>query len=270
MKKSDAAFTSSIAANYEEYLLPLLFTPYANDLAGRLRVPTGATLLEIAAGTGALTRIIAEQLPADVAILATDINDGMLDIATQVTRKKNVQFRQADAMQLPFADASFDAIVCQFGVMFFPDKVTAYKEALRVLKPGGTFLLNAWDRLENNLVAFEICQAVRQAAALAAPTFLERGPYAYFDPLEIHAHLKSAGFPDVQHETVQKNGHAASPRHAVLGFCEGSPLQTDLYERGEAVASRCVQEAIAALEKRFGIGPFDAEMSAHVFVATKA
>src|SRR3954465_12352928 len=146
----DKVFSGSIATVYDTTMVPLFFQPYAPDLVNRLATRTLSRVLELAAGTGVVTRALAAGLPDDVSIVATDLNQAMLDRAAAVGTKRAVEWRQADAMQLPFPDASFDAVVCQFGVMFFPDKAKAFAEARRVLKPGGIFIFNAWDRIEDN------------------------------------------------------------------------------------------------------------------------
>ena len=145
---TDKVFAGSIPKFYEDYLVPLIFEPYATDLVNRLRTRTLSRVLEIAAGTGVVTRALASALPESTSIVATDLNQAMLDQASAVGTKRYVQWRQADAMQLPFQDAMFDAVVCQFGVMFFPEKSKAFAEAHRVLKPGGILIFNVWDRIE--------------------------------------------------------------------------------------------------------------------------
>ena len=148
MSASDKVFAGSVPEIYETYLVPLIFTQYAADVVARLKSRSVSKLLEIAAGTGAVTRAMASGLPASVSIVATDLSQGMLDQAAARGTSRPVEWRQADAMSLPFEDGSFDAVVCQFGVMFFPDRSKAYAEIRRVLKPGGVFIFNVWDRLE--------------------------------------------------------------------------------------------------------------------------
>ena len=145
---ADKVFSGSIPKLYDKYLVPLIFEPYATDLVNRLRGKGLARVLEIAAGTGVVTRALASALPESATIVATDLNQAMLDQGAAVGTKRPVEWRQADAMQLPFEDATFDAVVCQFGVMFFPDKPKAFAEARRVLRPGGVFIFNVWDRIE--------------------------------------------------------------------------------------------------------------------------
>ena len=149
MTSTDAAFSGSIPGLYERYLVPMLFEPYALDLAQRTGALRPRHILETAAGTGVVTDAIIRKLP-DIEVTATDLNQGMLDVAAARIKSPCVKFRQADAQSLPFPDASFDAVVCQFGVMFFPDRITAYREARRVLKPGGRFLFNVWNRIEEH------------------------------------------------------------------------------------------------------------------------
>src|SRR5688572_13421205 len=148
--RTDKVFAGSIPQFYETYLVPLIFEPYAIDLVDRLRTRALSRVLEIAAGTGVVTRALASSLPESTSIVATDLNQAMLDQASIVKTKRPVQWRQADAMQLPFQDATFDTVVCQFGVMFFPEKSRAFAEAHRVLRPGGILIFNVWDRIEEN------------------------------------------------------------------------------------------------------------------------
>ena len=147
---TDVSFTGAVPAIYQRYLVPLLFEPYAKDLAARVAARSPSRILEIAAGTGVVTREMSAVLGADASIVATDFNQAMVDQAKSTASPRPVEWRQADAMQLPFDDEAFDAVVCQFGVMFFADKPRAFAEARRVLRPGGTFLFNVWDRIEDN------------------------------------------------------------------------------------------------------------------------
>src|SRR5258708_21168040 len=153
MTTGDTVFAGSIPALYDRYLGPVLFTPYAKDLAKRLSGLTAGSVLETAAGTGRVTQELAQSLPAEVELTATDLNQAMVDFAQAKPGLKRVAWRQADATQLPFGDARFDAVVCQFGVMFFPDRVAGYREARRVLKAGGPFVFHVWDSLAHNPVS---------------------------------------------------------------------------------------------------------------------
>ena len=174
---TDKRFAGSIPLLYENYLVPLIFEPYAEDLARRLEGRPLARVLEIAAGTGVVTRRLAAQLPASVDIVATDLNEAMLAQARATGSARPVTWRQADAMSLPFADASFDAVVCQFGLMFFPDKARALAEARRVLAPGGMLAFNVWDRIEENAFAATVTMALEAVFPKDPPRFLARTPH---------------------------------------------------------------------------------------------
>src|SRR5437773_3945971 len=146
-RDTDKVFAGSIPKLYDTYLVPLIFEPYAADLVDRIGLRSLSRVLEIAAGTGVVTRALASALPESVSIVATDLNQAMLDHASAVGTKRPVEWRQADAMRLPFRDATFDAVVCQFGVMFFPEKSKAFAEARRMLRAGSIFIFNAWGKI---------------------------------------------------------------------------------------------------------------------------
>jgi ubiquinone/menaquinone biosynthesis C-methylase UbiE len=262
---SDKVFSSSISELYERYMVPLLFEPYAADLARRLSTLAPARLLEIAAGTGAVTRALASALPASTDIVATDLNQPMLDIAAARGTARPVEWRQADAMQLPFADGSFDAAVCQFGVMFFPGKAKAYAEARRVLRPGGTFWFNVWDRIDENECTDIVARAVGALFPGDEPQFFTRAPHGYFDRETIERDLAAGGFEAApEFETVTARSRAASALAAATGLCQGSPLRSEIETRDPAGLARATQAAATALAQRFGAGPVDGKMQAHV------
>jgi ubiquinone/menaquinone biosynthesis C-methylase UbiE len=150
VRELDKVFSGSIPGLYETYLVPLIFEPYATDLQERVGQLNATRILEVAAGTGVVTRALATAAKDGASIVATDLNQAMLDQAAAVGTARPVRWMQADAMALPFPDEEFDAVVCQFGVMFFPDKARAFAEARRVLKPGGAFIFNVWDRISEN------------------------------------------------------------------------------------------------------------------------
>jgi SAM-dependent methyltransferase len=185
--KVDGVFAGSIPKLYETYLVPLIFEPYAVDLVNRLRSRAVSRLLEIAAGTGVVTRALASALPDDVTIVATDLNQAMLDQAQAVGTKRAVEWRQADAMQLPFQDGTFDAVVCQFGVMFFPDKIKAFSEIRRVLRPGGVLIFSVWDRLAENEFADTVTSALATVFPADPPRFMARTPHGYHDTRAVAA-----------------------------------------------------------------------------------
>jgi ubiquinone/menaquinone biosynthesis C-methylase UbiE len=267
MSATDAAFAGSIPALYEQYLGSLLFQPYAEVMAARLDGLTQGRILETAAGTGIVTRALAKALPRDVEIVATDLNQAMLDLASGKLQAPNVRWQQADAQALPFDDASFDAVVCQFGVMFFPDKQAGFREALRVLKPGGRFLFNVWDSLDRNEVSRIVSEAAGKAFPNDPPRFVERVPFGYFDPDRIRGEVQQAGFENVEIDVVEKVSTAPSAREPAMGLCQGSPLRAEIEARGPDRLDEVTAQVADALAARFGAGPVENRMSALVVTA---
>jgi SAM-dependent methyltransferase len=197
--------------------------------------------------------------------VATDLNPPMLEQAAAIGTPRPVEWRQADALALPFDGASYDAVVCQFGVMFFPDKVKAFAEARRVLAPGGVFLFNVWDRLHENEFAAVVETAVGTMFPGNPPRFLNRGPHGYHDSSTIEQHLKAAGFTtSPQFETIAARSRAASPRIPAIGYCQGTPLRSEIEARDAAGLDRATAVADAAIAQRFGRGAVDAKLQAHV------
>jgi ubiquinone/menaquinone biosynthesis C-methylase UbiE len=271
MKKNetDKTFAGSIPKFYEEYLVPLIFEPYAGDLASRLasRQSTRklSRVLEIAAGTGVVTRHLASKLPADVSIVATDLNQPMLDTAADMGTSRPVEWRPADAMQLPFEGGEFDAVVCQFGVMFFPDKAKAFSEARRVLRPGGVLLFNVWDRIEENEFADAVTTALASLFPDDPPRFLARTPHGYHDVAAVARDLRGGGFASPpQVDTVAARSKAASPRIPALAYCQGTPLRSEIEARDKTRLDEATDVAAAAVARRFGSGAVDSKIQAHV------
>ncbi|MGV3652683.1 MAG: class I SAM-dependent methyltransferase, partial [Noviherbaspirillum sp.] len=192
----DAAFAGTIPQLYERYLVPLIFEPYAADLASRVAHCQPSRVLEVAAGTGAVTRQLVNALPSEVSILATDLNQSMIDQAAAVGISRPIKWQQADAMQLPFPDAAFDVVVCQFGVMFFSDKTRAFSEARRVLRPGGQFIFNVWDGIDQNEFADIVTNSLKTLFPNDPPQFLTRTPHGYHDPAVIAQDLAHSGFAE--------------------------------------------------------------------------
>jgi ubiquinone/menaquinone biosynthesis C-methylase UbiE len=269
MTTGDTVFAGSIPALYDRHLGPMLFTPYAADLAKRLSDLAAGALLETAAGTGLVTQALAMMLPASVELTATDLNQAMIDFARPKPGLERVKMRQADATQLPFGDGAFDVVVCQFGVMFFPDKVAGYREARRVLKPGGRFLFNAWDSLAHNPVARAVHEGVAAQFPADPPGFIARTPHGYHDVAAIRAALGQAGFTDVSVETVTLPCRAPSPRDPAIGFCQGSPLRGEIEARRPDGLQSVTDAAAAEVAKRFGSDALDGTMQAHVFTARR-
>jgi SAM-dependent methyltransferase len=262
---TDKLFAGSIPSLYDEYLVPLIFEPYAVDLVQWLASRPLTHVLEIAAGTGVVTRQLASVLPADVAIVATDLNPAMLDKASAIGTARPVEWRQADAMQLPFAEGAFDAVVCQFGVMFFPDKAKAFAEARRVLRPGGMFLFNVWDRIEDNDFADVVTTAVGSLFPGDPPRFLARTPHGYCDRATIARDLAAGGFTaSAEITTVAARSRADLAMVPAIAYCQGTPLRNEIEAREAARLGEATEVAAEAIARRFGRGAVDGKIQAHV------
>jgi SAM-dependent methyltransferase len=263
-------YSGSVPALYDRYRGPIFFAPYARDLASRMGYLTQGSLLETAAGTGIVTRILAHLLPDQVTIIASDFSSDMIHFAAAQTGVERVVWRQADALALPFPDMAFEAVVCQFGVMFFPDKIAGYREAFRVLKPGGRFIFNVWDRIEHN----EFCRLVNEAVAglfpQDPPGLMVRTPYGYYDTKLIAQQLRTAGLTVISSETVELRSVASSARDLAIGFCQGSPLRSEIEARDAARLGEATDAATMALLTRFGSGPLTGSMRAHVVMAARS
>ena len=265
---SDAVFAGSIPELYDSHLVPLIFEPYAIDLAARVVALKPTRVLEIAAGTGVVTRAMARVLPAQVELIATDLNPPMLERAAAVGTVRPVTWQQADAMRLPFDDASFDVIVCQFGAMFFPDKAQAYAEARRVLRRGGVFVFNVWDRLQENELADTVTTALGVLFPADPPMFMARTPHGYFDQAEIARDLASAGFgAPPRFETLAARSRAASAREAATAYCQGTLLRGEIAARDGASLIEATAACAAAITARFGASAIDAKIQAHIVLA---
>jgi ubiquinone/menaquinone biosynthesis C-methylase UbiE len=266
MQAGDKLFAGSIPDIYDTLMVPLIFEVYARDLAARVARFAPGSVLEIAAGTGAVTSALASQLPVPCTITATDLNQPMLDrAAARPALQERVTFRQADALALPFEDGKFDIVACQFGAMFFPDKIKAYKEARRVLKPGGRLVFNVWDEIGTNDFANIVHQSLATLFPNDPPTFMARTPHGYHDLEKIRRELKAAGFTDVSIETVDHVSKAASPKVAAVAYCQGTPMRNEIEARGSLEAA--TDAATKLLSQRFGSDAIEGRIRAHVITA---
>jgi ubiquinone/menaquinone biosynthesis C-methylase UbiE len=268
MKDQELRFTGSVPASYDKLMVPLLFRPYAQEIARRARAFEPGRILETAAGTGAVTKALHEALPA-AQIVATDLNLPMLDLAAERVQSDRVRFTQADAQALPFPDASFDLVVCQFGAMFFPARVEAHREARRVLTDGGRYLLAIWDRIERNPLTDVAQQVLIDTFPVDPPLFMREGPFGYHDPIRIESDLHEAGFETVELETVELRSRSPSAHEAATALCYGTPMGVEVDDRDAGSLDRvfaAVEEAFRRFEGPAGI---DAPMSAHIVTATK-
>ncbi len=261
---SDAEFVGAIPALYESLLVPMIFQEPARSLASAIAALRPSDVLETAAGTGVLTRELVAL--RDVSVTSTDLNAAMIEAARSRLSSDRVRWQVADAMDLPFDDASFDVVACQFGAMFFPDKVAGYAEAARVLRPGGSLVFNVWDRIETSVVADVVTAALCSAAPRDSLDFLRRTPHGYFDVQAIDAELSAAGYDEIRIEAM--DGTSRSTAHdGAVAYCQGTPLRGEI-EQSSLDLERATVIATQALEARFGPGRFDAptrwfQVSAH-------
>jgi ubiquinone/menaquinone biosynthesis C-methylase UbiE len=225
-------------------------------------------VLETAAGTGVVTRALAHKLGSDAHYVVTDLNQPMLDYAAQRQQADDrITWQQADALHLPFADASFDVVCCQFGVMFFPDRIAGYAEARRVLRPGGRFLFNVWDRIQENEFAYVVTEAAGKMFPSDPPMFLARTPHGYHQVDRIRRDLSETGFADVRIATLADTSRAPSPRHPALAYCQGTPLRNEIETRDARALERVTDCAEQAIVSRFGTGPVAGKIQGHVIMA---
>ncbi len=268
--EGDIIFTGSIPKIYEAYSVPMIFEPYAEDMVRRLAPHSLSRVLEIAAGTGVVTRALALALPESVSIVATDLNEAMLEQAQSVGTSRPVEWRQADAAALPFPDETFDAVVCQFGVMFFPDKAKAFAEAHRVLRPGGVFVFNVWDRIEENQFVDTVTTALEPLFPQDPPRFHARVPHGYYSRSTIEHDLAAGGFTaKPEFTTVTKRSEARSPRVVAMAYCQGTPLRNEIEERDASLLGDATVIATKAIAKRFGTESISGKIQAHIVTVAK-
>jgi ubiquinone/menaquinone biosynthesis C-methylase UbiE len=270
MTSNDKVFAGSIPELYDRLLVPLIFESYARDLASRVAAIKPDNLLETAAGTGVVTRALAAALPSTTTMTVTDLNQPMLQQATSKQPPgRPIKWQQADALALPFKDEGFDAVVCQFGAMFFPDKTKGYSEARRVLKKNGRFFFSVWDRISENEFAEVITEALARLFPDDPPRFLARTPHGYFDIEQIKRELVAAGFTRITADVQTARSRAASPRDPAIAYCHGTPLRSEIEARDPAGLERATNVASDAIAARFGNGAVDGRIGALIITATK-
>lgn len=268
MSSTDKVFAGSIPKLYDEYLVPMIFSVYAEDIARRVAARAPSVLLEIAAGTGAVTRAVAAALPRGIRYVATDLNEPMLAVAAQRQAEDDrIVWRQADAMALPFGDAEFDLVCCQFGAMFFPDRAKAYGEVKRVLKGDGTFVFNVWDRIEDNVLTHEATVALGKMFSDDPPRFMIRTPHGYHDKAVIRSDLERAGFRDISIETRSEISRAPSAEYVAIALCQGTPLRGEIEARDASKLQAATDFVAEALRTRHGAGAVEGKIQAIVIEA---
>ena len=269
MTSSPAAFVGSVPANYDRYLGPILFHRYADDLASRLAVVDSMRVLEVACGTGIVSERLAARLAGRGTLVATDLNEPMLAHARSARAGlANVEWRQADATSLPFADRSFDAVVCQFGLMFFPDKGAGVRQAFRVLKPGGRYLFNLWDAIERNEVT-KIAHETTAGFFPGDPPQFYTVPFSMHDPAVGRALLADAGFVEVELARVETVGESPSAAEVAMGLIDGNPIAAAIQERRPGAVAEVRAAVAARVAERLGDRPVRCRLSALVFSARR-
>jgi SAM-dependent methyltransferase len=260
------SFSGSMPEFYDRFLVPLIFEPFARRMAERLAgMTTPGHVLEVAAGTGVVTRAMVQTLPDTVGITATDLNPAMLDRARSYRGMDRVVWQEADALSLPFSDKQFDYVICQFGVMFFPDKMAAFSEARRVLRPGGQFLFSVWGDQQRSLVgvASDVVGKVlcREPASMVAPP--------YNDGAAVRSDLAAAGLSSVTEEVLLERSRTSSARQAAIATCHGGLLRSHIDAAAPHRLDEITDITTEAIASRFGDGPIDAPLHAILFTATR-
>ena len=268
MTATDTVFAGSIPGLYDRYLGPLLFEPYAAEVARRAAAFKPKRILEVAAGTGIVTEALHSAVP-NAEIVATDLNPGMLDVASQRIHAEKVSFQPADALHLPFENGRFDLVVCQFGVMFYPDRVKGNAEARRVLRDGGKYIAVVWDRLDRNPASQIAHEAVASLYPDDPPSFFPRTPFGYANLPVIERDLRLAGFETVDCDTVHLVSNPVSAEDAATGLVAGCPLRGEVEARNREGLDPAIAAAANALRKLERDGRLNSHLSAHVVTATK-
>jgi ubiquinone/menaquinone biosynthesis C-methylase UbiE len=268
MNNDAVPFIGDIPREYDRGLGPMIFVDYAADIARRVAARRPARVLEIAAGTGIVTRALRDALPDGVSLTATDLHAPMLDVArAKFGPREAVVFQPADATALPFGDGAFDAVVCQFGVMFFPDKDKSYREMLRVLEPGGAYLFNVWDSHRVNAFG-RLAHEVTASFFPDDPPQFQTVPYSYpFEPIKDS--LVAAGFADIEVALVRFEKTVPDAALFARGLVFGNPLIEQIRARGGVDPEAVVEALTQALRREFGADPGRMRLQAIVFSATK-
>lgn len=266
MSTNSSGFIGEIPDHYDKGLGPNIFVEYGNRLVNHCCEDKPKNVIELAAGTGIVSRMLRDRLPADAQLLVTDLNAPMLEVAKRkFTEDEKVEFSVANAMELPFESNVFDLIVCQFGVMFFPDKPASYREAARILKPGGRYVFNVWNAMSENPFSVMAHEVGAKFFPDNPPGFY-KVPFHYFDPEAVRADLSAGGWSDVEHETIQLEQTIADPEAFATALVFGNPLIDEIRERGDVNPNDVAAEMLSAIRTTFGTSNMTMPLSATTFV----
>lgn len=271
MTHNHTEFTGSIPEIYDRCLGPLLFDFSARDLAARVKahMPEEGILLEIACGTGISTEYLYHALPKSVSILASDLNEKMLDFA-QMNRPEllGVNFQVANALDLPFVDNHFDAVACQFGIMFFPDKPAGLKEMSRVLKPGGRMTFNVWDSMKHNPIIALAHETISSFFTVEPPSFLTV-PFGYHDRDILMDLMKNAGYDDIDIAVVSETVEGSDPHMVAQGLVAGNPGINEIRDRANVEPEEIIEHLAGKVKAMFGPDELRIPLREIVVSATK-
>jgi ubiquinone/menaquinone biosynthesis C-methylase UbiE len=258
-------FNGPVAEFYDKFLQPVMGAPFADEILARAAAKAPGAILELACGTGSVTVPLAEALP-EAQIAATDVSQAMIDYAKTKQAASTIAWSLADAVDLPFAGHSFDLVLAQFGVMFFPDKRKAMSEAKRVLRPGGAFIFSVWDTLDLNELPRVGFETVAAMFPDNPPTYTKRLPFGYADQAAIEADLRAAGFRKIAIEPAEKTLRIANARDYAIGVCQGGGLRGEIEARDPSAVPRATEAVADAIERHFGSRSF--EVSAQALFVT--
>lgn len=268
MSNSDKEFTGSIPEIYDTHLVPLIFERYADDLAERTVSINPNAVLEIASGSGVVARAVAPVLRSGTRHVVSDLNPPMLDRASATQPRPDlIEWLPANALELPLEDDSFDLVLCQFGCMFFPDRVKSYREARRVLRPGGAFVFSMWDRIEENDFAHVVTNALGERYPANPPRFLARTPHGHYDTAVYSAELEAAGFTDIEIEALDATSTASSPLMPAVAYCHGTPLRNEIEALDTFGLDDATEHAALAITSSFGAGEVSGRIRAFIITA---
>ena len=262
-----AAFAGTIPANYERYLGPFLFEPYALDLVSRLRDKKYPDILEIACGTGRVTAHLAKSVKHDT-LTATDLNPDMIKVAKDIIQNDSINWMPADGMELPFDDSSFDLVVMQFGIMFFLDKEKGLKEAYRVLRHGGKLIYSTWNKVETVKAIHEGRVVIESYFGDDLPKFYSV-PFSMYDDRELTTITRRAGFKSITTTLVKKEGVSPSASDLAKGIVEGNPIYMAILERDTSLVNIIKDHVQKVLTEKFSVKDLRSPLEAWVVEGVK-